>query len=57
VLFRAVKVTEEEAVFENPEHDHPQRIRYVKTEKGITATISMMDGSRSKDFVYRKRGD
>jgi hypothetical protein len=57
VLFRAVKVTEEEAVFENPEHDHPQRIRYEKTEKGITATISMMDGSRAKDFVYRKRGD
>ncbi|MFN0008544.1 MAG: DUF6265 family protein [Planctomycetota bacterium] len=56
VLFRAVKLTEEEAVFENPENDHPQRIRYVKTEKGITATISLMDGSKAKDFVFERRG-
>jgi hypothetical protein len=57
VLFRAVKVTEEEAVFENPEHDHPQRIRYVKTEKGITATISLMDGSKATEFVFVRRVD
>ena len=54
VLFRAVKVTEEEAVFENPEHDHP-RIRYAKTEKGITATISLMDGSKATEFAFTKR--
>ena len=57
VLFRAVKVTEDEAVFENPKHDHPQRIRYVKTEKGMTATISMMDGSKATDFAFERKAD
>ena len=28
------------AVFENAEHDDPQRIRYERTDKGVTATIS-----------------
>ena len=54
-LFRATKVTEGEAVFENPAHDYPQRIRYVKTDEGMTATISLMDGSRDKDFVFVRR--
>lgn len=57
VLFRAMKVTEDEAVFENPAHDHPQRIRYVKTDKGMTATISQMDGSKATDFVFTRRAD
>jgi hypothetical protein len=57
VLFRAVKVTDEEAVFENPEHDHPQRIRYVKTEQGMTATISLLDGSRATEFAFERRAD
>lgn len=41
--------------FENPMHDHPQRIRYQRTEKGITATISQLDGSRSKAFVFERK--
>jgi len=57
VLFRAVKVTEEEAVFENPQHDHPQRIRYVQTDNGMTATISLMDGSRATEFAFERRAD
>lgn len=57
VLFRAVKVTEEEAVFENPEHDHPQRFRYVKTEGGMTATISSMDGSKATEFAFERRAE
>ncbi|HZN38980.1 MAG TPA: DUF6265 family protein [Planctomycetota bacterium] len=40
--------------FENPEHDHPQRIRYEKTADGITATISQLDGSRAQSFVFKK---
>lgn len=56
VPFLAVKVTDSEAVFENPKHDHPQRIRYEKTEKGITATISLLDGSKATEFVYARRG-
>lgn len=57
VLFRAVKVTEDEAVFENPEHDHPQRIRYVKTEAGMTATTSLIDGSRATEFAFERGAD
>ena len=56
-LFRAAKVTDDEAVFENPAHDHPQRIRYVKTDKGMTATISQMDGSKATEFAFERRGD
>jgi hypothetical protein len=55
VLFRAVKVTDDEAVFENAEHDHPQRIRYLRTEEGMTATISLMDGSRAMEFAFEQR--
>ena len=57
MLFRAVKVTEEEAVFEKPAHDYPQRIRYVKTEKGMTATISLMDGSKATEFAFERRAN
>jgi hypothetical protein len=57
VLFRAVKVTEGEAVFENPDHDHPQRIRYVQTEAGMTATISLMDGSEATEFVFERKAE
>lgn len=56
-LFRAVKVTDDEAVFENPSHDHPQRIRYERTDTGMTATISAMDGSRATEFVFERRED
>jgi hypothetical protein len=57
VLFRAVTVKEEEAVFENPAHDHPQRIAYVRTEKGMTATISLMDGSKATEFAFERRAE
>ena len=40
VLFRAVKVTEGEAVFENPEHDFPQRLEYRREDAHLTMTIS-----------------
>lgn len=39
------------ADFENPQHDHPQRIRYERTAKGITATIEQLDGTRRTEFV------
>ncbi len=56
-LFRAVKVTEEEAVFERPDHDYPQRIRYAKTARGMTATISRMDRTPATDFVFERRAE
>ncbi len=43
------------AVFENGKHDHPQRIRYEKTQGGVTATISQLDGSKAQSFVFRRK--
>jgi hypothetical protein len=40
--------------FENAQHDHPQRIRYERTEAGITATISQLDGSRAQAFAFSR---
>ncbi|MEZ6030784.1 MAG: DUF6265 family protein [Hyphomonadaceae bacterium] len=36
--------------FENGDHDYPQRIHYYRTETGLAATISKLDGSRP--FAY-----
>lgn len=54
-LFRVVKVTEDELVFENPDHDHPQRIHYVRNDAGMTATLSLMDGSGATEFAFERR--
>jgi Domain of unknown function (DUF6265) len=43
--FKAVKISAEEVVFENPAHDYPQRVRYWKTTNGIAAEIAKADGS------------
>lgn len=45
------------AVFENAEHDHPQRIRYERTAVGLTATISQLDDSRATRFVFTREAD
>jgi hypothetical protein len=42
-------------VFENPKHDHPQRIRYERTKDGVTATISLLDGTKAQSFVFKKK--
>lgn len=55
VPFFAVKLDGEEAVFENEKHDHPQRIRYERTEAGVTATVSLLDGSKATTYAYRRR--
>lgn len=57
VPFRITHLDDKVAVWENPKHDHPQRIRYERTEKGMTATISLLDGSRAKTFVFTRKGD
>ena len=50
-----MKQDEKQAVFENPKHDHPKRIRYERTEKGMTATISLLDGTKAQSFVFTKK--
>jgi hypothetical protein len=41
--------------FENGEHDYPQRIRYERTKDGVTATISLLDGRKAQEFVFKKK--
>lgn len=55
VSFPAVAISDREAVFENEKHDHPQRIRYERTADGLTATISLLDGTKASTFAFKKR--
>lgn len=52
VSFPLVRATGEEAVFENPAHDFPQRIIYRKTPQGLLARIEGKEKgkARSEDF-------
>ncbi|HEX6811808.1 MAG TPA: DUF6265 family protein [Planctomycetota bacterium] len=54
-VFLATRLEEGLVEFEKPDHDHPQRIRYQKTEAGLTATISQLDGSRAQSFVFKQK--
>ena len=42
-----------EAVFENPDHDHPQRIVYRREDDRLTAEVGNLDGSRTERFPMR----
>lgn len=55
VPFRLVRLEGTDAVFENPAHDYPQRIRYRRDGDILTATISRLDGSHAIDFSFRRR--
>jgi hypothetical protein len=55
VPFRLVSLGETEAVFENPQHDFPQRIVYRRDGHGLVATISAKDGSNAMSWRYRRR--
>jgi hypothetical protein len=43
------------ATFENPSHDFPKKIRYVKTADGMEATISGDAGQRATTFTFKKQ--
>lgn len=55
VAFRLVSRTGTEAVFENPQHDFPQRIRYVRQGDTLTATISAIDGSNAMSWSFARQ--
>ena len=42
------------AVFENPRHDSPQRIRYELVEGKLTASIGFMNGGRPTQFEFQR---
>lgn len=55
VAFKMVRQGPEEAVFENPLNDYPQRISYRRAGDRLFATISQIDGSRARSWTYRSR--
>jgi hypothetical protein len=56
VPFKLVKLTDTEAVFENPANDFPQRIIYRKVDGGLFARIEGIDKGKEKgqDFPYKE---
>lgn len=57
VAFKLISSSASEAVFENPKHDFPQKIRYQRNTDGtVTATVSgAMNGQpRQLEFKYTK---
>ncbi|MEA3031383.1 MAG: hypothetical protein QOJ53_1715 [Sphingomonadales bacterium] len=55
VGFHLVRAEGTSATFENPTHDFPQRIRYVRTGDTMVATISRTDGSNAMSWTYTRR--
>lgn len=53
VRFKATVSAENFIVFENAEHDYPQRIHYWREGKELKAEISLMDGSKAVQFSFR----
>jgi len=43
------------ATFENAAHDYPQRITYARDGETLTATISLIDGSKATRWTYKRR--
>lgn len=54
VAFKLISGSDSACVFENPSHDFPQRIRYRRTEAGITARIEGESSGkpRSAEFPF-----
>ena len=52
VTFRATKVSDSEVVFENPEHDFPQRILYRKQGDGLFARIDGKEKGKEKGVDF-----
>lgn len=55
VPFRLVSLNGQEATFENPDHDYPQRIRYRRFGRSMAAIISSIDGSGEMSWNFSRR--
>ncbi|ABF54078.1 DUF6265 family protein [Sphingopyxis alaskensis] len=55
VTFALVRYDGTSATFENPAHDYPQRIAYVREGDTLTATIAAIDGAKARTWAYRRR--
>lgn len=54
--FPAIRATATEIEWQNAAHDYPQRIVYRRTDQGIDAEISLIDGSEPNRWTYRRPG-
>lgn len=53
--FKLTRLSKEEAVFENPQHDFPRRIIYRKsTEDSLVASIDGGEGTKVISFKYQR---
>lgn len=53
VLFKLTKITDDEFVCENPEHDFPKVIAYKKEDGKLKATIS--GNGKSIDYLFERK--
>ena len=54
VGFKALEADGKSITFVNASHDYPQRVRYVVTETGLDAEVSLADGSNPNRWSYRR---
>jgi hypothetical protein len=54
VGFKATEADGKSITFVNAGHDYPQRVRYVVTEEGLDAEVSLADGSKPNRWTYRR---
>ncbi len=54
VAFRVSASTSRSLTFTKPDHDYPQRIRYWRDGAALIAEISLADGSKAKQWRYRR---
>lgn len=55
VAFELVSSGPNEAVFENPAHDFPQRIRYWRDGAMLRAEVSDMGGAKAMRWTFKRR--
>ena len=54
VEFKALEADGKSITFVNASHDYPQRVRYVVTDTGLDAEVSLADGSNPNRWNYRR---
>ena len=54
VGFKATQADGKSITFINASHDYPQRVRYVATESGLDAEVSLADGSKPERWTYQR---
>ena len=54
VGFKATAADGQSITFVNSGHDYPQRVRYVATDTGLDAEVSLADGSKPERWSYKR---